>query len=123
MRSSSAKAKGRRLQDWVVTWLRDLFGFKPEDCKPAIMGETGEDVKLASSSRERFPYSVECKNVEKLNIWSALEQCEQNAPADTQPVVFFRRNRSKTYAVVEASHFMTLAYYMDQHNHCDQPHG
>ena len=39
--------------------------------KTAVMGESGEDIKMARAAREKFPFSIECKNVEKLNVWEA----------------------------------------------------
>ena len=43
------------------------------------MGESGEDIKLSPAARKLIPYSFECKNQEKLNIWEALSQAEENA--------------------------------------------
>ena len=40
------------------------------------MGDSGEDILLSPAARKLFPFSVECKNQEKLNIWSSLEQAE-----------------------------------------------
>ena len=41
----------------------------------------------------------------KLNIWSSLEQAEENS-GDYPPVLIFKRNRSKTYVVVELEEFI-----------------
>ena len=61
---------------------------------------TGEDIVLSPAAKKIIPYSFECKNVEKLNIWNALEQAETNCDGRT-PVVVFKRNRSKTYVAIE----------------------
>lgn len=109
MKSRSAKAKGRKLQTEVKQLILDAFpSLEEDDVKTAIMGESGEDIKLSPAARKLFPYSVECKNTEKLNIWSALEQAETNTKAGLHPIVFFRRNRSKTYVVIEAEHFLNV---------------
>jgi hypothetical protein len=111
MKTSSAKAKGRRLQDAIRDKLRSRFlkyGLEDDDIQSAIMGESGTDVKLSPAARLSFPYSTECKNQEKINIWSAIKQAEENAPDGLEPVVFFKRNRSKTYAVIEVDHFFDL---------------
>jgi hypothetical protein len=50
---------------------------------------------------------VECKNQEKLNIWSSLEQAEENS-GNHSPLVIFKRNRSKTYAVLEFDELLKL---------------
>ena len=72
------------------------------------MGAGGEDVQLSPAARLCMPYSVECKNTERLAIWSALEQCRSNAPPGTTPLVVFKRNRSETYAVIPWSHLVQL---------------
>lgn len=109
MKPRSAKAKGRKLQTEVKQLILDAFPLLEEDdVKSAIMGESGEDIKLSPAARKLFPYSVECKNTEKLNIWSALEQAEVNTKNGLHPAVFFRRNRSKTYVVIDAEHFLNL---------------
>lgn len=102
MRPASAKAKGRRLQQWVLHTLQTFFGWNDDDARVAIMGESGVDVPLISErAREQFPFSIECKNTERISIWDAIAQAEANAREGTIPMVVFKRNRSKTYAVVE----------------------
>ncbi len=43
------------------------------------MGAGGEDIMLSAKARNMFPYSVECKNQETLNVWKAFEQAEHNS--------------------------------------------
>ena len=108
MRTSSAKAKGRRLQNAVADAIRARFpDLEPDDVRPAIMGASGEDVLLSPAARKRFPYSVECKNTERLNVWEALRQAEANCGEHT-PLLVFTRNRSKTYVAIEWSQFLEL---------------
>lgn len=108
MKTSSAKAKGRRLQTEVQTKLVEKFAtLEPDDVRVAIMGESGEDLKLSPAARRVFPYSIECKNVEKLNIWGALEQAESNS-GKHEPLLIFKRNRSKIYVALEFDHFLKL---------------
>lgn len=38
---------------------------------------------------------IECKRVEKLNIYDAMEQSERDSEGKTLPAVFHRRNRKK----------------------------
>ena len=108
MKASSSKAKGRRLQDFVRDRLRSMFSsLEEDDIKAAIMGESGEDIKLSPAARKIIPYSFECKNQERLNIWSSLEQAEENSN-DRTPILVFRRNRSKTYVAIEVDSFLNL---------------
>ena len=104
----SVKAKGRALQNCLRDKLREAFpGLHEDDIKSQTMGMTGEDIILTPAARKLIPYSFECKNQEKLNIWSSLEQAEENAQKG-KPVLIFKRNRSKTYAVLQLEDFIEL---------------
>ena len=110
----SSKAKGRRLQNYVRDLLRKMFcqttkipKLHEEDIKSQTMGMCGEDIILSPKAQEVIPYSFECKNQEKISIWKALEQSESNANGRC-PVVIIKRNRSKTYAIVEVKQFVKL---------------
>ena len=109
MNTASRKAKGRRLQNKIRDLLIEHFSdeLEDDDIRCAIMGESGEDLKLSPAARKLIPYSIECKNQEKLNIWDSLEQAEGNSNGYT-PILIFKRNRSKTYAVVELNNFLKL---------------
>ena len=108
MKSRSAKNKGKRLQNNVRDLLLETFNqLEPDDVRSAIMGETGEDIKLSPAARRQIPYSFECKNQEKINIWESLKQSEENS-GDYPPVLVFKRNRSKTYVVLEIEDFIDL---------------
>ena len=108
MKTRSAKNKGKRLQNTVREVLLEAFkSLEPDDIRSAIMGDSGEDIQLSPAARKIIPYSIECKNQEILNILSALEQAEDNSKEFT-PVLIFKRNRSKTYAVIEFKEFIEL---------------
>ena len=79
MKTQSAKAKGRRLQQWVRNQLIEQLDVHPEDIESRSMGAGGEDLIMARAARQKFPYSIECKNVEKLNIWEAYAQATANS--------------------------------------------
>ena len=108
MKSRSAKNKGKRLQNSFRDLLLETFTqLEPDDIRSAIMGESGEDIKLSPAARKLIPYPFECKNQEKLNIWDSLSQAEENA-GDYDPVLIFKRNRSNTYAVINIEKFIEL---------------
>ena len=108
MKTRSAKAKGRRLQNKIRDLLLEEFKeLEPDDIRTAIMGETGEDIKLSPAARKKIPYSFECKNQEKINIWESLKQAEENS-GDYSPILIFKRNRSKTYVTIELEEFIKL---------------
>jgi len=108
MKTRSAKNKGKRLQNDVRDLILETFQeLEPDDVRSTTMGDSGEDVLLSPAARKLFPFSVECKNQEKLNIWSSLRQAEDNAGEHT-PLVVFKRNRSKTYISMEINDLMRL---------------
>ena len=108
MKSRSAKNKGKRLQNSVRDILLETFNqLEPDDIRSAIMGESGEDIKLSPAARKLIPYSFECKNQEKLNIWSAYDQAESNS-GDYEPLVVIKRNRQKPLVVLDAEYFFQL---------------
>ena len=108
MKPRSAKNKGKRLQNKIRDLILEKFDIlEPDDVRSITMGDSGEDILLSPAARKLFPFSVECKNQEKLNIWSSLEQAEKNSGNHT-PLVIFKRNRSKTYAVLEFDRLLEL---------------
>lgn len=108
MKPSSAKAKGRRLQDEVLKTLHIKYPeLREGDIKTAIMGESGEDIILSPAAQDCIPLSIECKYQERINIWQALSQAEQNA-SERKPCVVFRRNRSETYVAMKFEDLLEL---------------
>ena len=107
MKPQSAKAKGRRLQQQFRELLIEELGIHPEDIESRSMGAGGEDLIMAIAAREKFPYSIECKNVEKLNVWEAYKQAEENSK-DYEPVVVMKKNNHKTLVVIDAEHFVKI---------------
>lgn len=102
MKTSSCKAKSRRLQDAVAKSLKETYTeLREGDIRVAIMGEAGIDIKLSPSAEDVIPFDIEAKNQEKISIWAALKQAESNAKDGRIPLVIFKRNHSKTYAVLE----------------------
>ena len=71
------------------------------------MGAGGEDVVMARAAREKFPFSIECKNVERLNVWDAYDQAIANS-GDYEPLLIMKKNRKKPLVVMDAEAFITL---------------
>ena len=107
MKTSSAKAKGRLLQKWFTQLLIEELDLDPDDLESRPMGSGGEDIIMGKQSRNEFPYSIECKNQEAVNVWKAYEQAESNCKG-YEPLVVIKRNRSKPLVLVDAEHFVTL---------------
>ena len=108
MKPRSAKNKGKRLQNKVRDLILEKFNsLESDDVRSITMGESGEDILLSPAARKLFPFSVECKNQAKLNIWKSLEQSETNSGKHT-PIVIFKRNRTKTYVALEFKKLLEL---------------
>lgn len=113
MLTSSAKSKGRNGQNAVAAMVKEHIEAQtgltldPRDVKVAIMGTSGVDILLSPTAEKHFPYSVEVKVQEKLNIWAALKQAEENCLPNTKPMLCFRRNRTPMYVVVRAEDYFT----------------
>lgn len=72
------------------------------------MGAGGEDVQLSPRARQLFPFSVECKNTERLSLWAALAQANANAKGHT-PLLVAKRNGVDPICVVGWEEFLRLA--------------
>lgn len=114
MKTSSAKAKGRRaaqeLKEALLEWAPDLCS---DDIVVTSAGDTGEDLKLSPRAREIYPYVVECKNVEKLNVHEAYEQAvehwqKRGCKSGEFPILAFKRNKTDMKIVVSLEHFLKL---------------
>ena len=108
MKTRSAKNKGKRLQNDVRDLILETFKeLEPDDVRSTTMGDSGEDILLSPAARKLFPFAVECKNQERLNIWDSLSQAEWNAGPHI-PLLVFKRNRSKTYVAMNIDYLMDL---------------
>ena len=115
MKIKSAKAKGRALQYLVRDKLRDVFvntnkipRLHEDDIKSQTMGMTGEDIILSPKAREMIPYSFECKNVERLQFWNAVNQAESNATEKRIPAIVVKKNKQKPYVAIPLNHFIEI---------------
>jgi hypothetical protein len=111
MKPASAKAKGRALQNWIVEQLQKTFyTLDPDDIKPAIMGESGADIKLSPAARKEIPYKFEAKNQERVNVWAAYEQAQGHKGSGTA-VVIIKKNHHSPLAIIDAKYFFNLMGY------------
>ena len=113
MKTQSAKAKGRKLQKWFRELLNDVLKIHEEDIESRSMGAGGEDLIMARAARTKFPYSIECKNQEKVNIWESYKQAETNSK-DYEPILVIKRNNHKPLVLVDADYFVNL--HKEKHN-------
>lgn len=103
----SRKAKGRRFQQEVMKLLVEELNIHPEDMESRSMGSGGEDIIMARAAREKFPFSIECKAQESLNVWKAYEQACDNS-GNYEPILFMKKSRKKPLVVLDARAFVEL---------------
>lgn len=115
MKTQSAKAKGRRLQQWFRDILIEELDIHPEDIESRSMGAGGEDLIMAKAARNLFPYSIECKNQQAVNVWKAYEQASENCKG-YEPLAVIKRNHHKPLAVVDLDAFILLNRKNDDNN-------
>ena len=105
MKTQSRKAKGRRLQQQFMQLLIEKLDIDPEDIESRSMGAGGEDLIMSKAARTKFPYSVECKNQERLNIWQAWEQTNNNKGI-YEPMLVIKKNGTSPLVVLNAENFL-----------------
>ena len=109
IKPSSAKAKGRRHQQWVRDKILELFPkLEPDDVRSTSMGAGGEDVQLSPAARKLFPYSIECKAYKNFAVYKLMDQATENCPQNAEPLVVLKADRKKPLVVVDAEHFFSL---------------
>jgi hypothetical protein len=112
LKPQSCKAKGRRFQQEVRDIVLKTFPqLQPDDVRSNPMGAPGPDLMLSPAAQALFPFDVECKNQEGLNIWAALSQALRDSK--NTPLVVFRRNNTKPHVALPLEDF--LAYVVVAH--------
>lgn len=107
LKPSSAKAKGRVLQQAVRDLLRAKFNLEDDDVRSISMGAQGEDILLSPAARRRIPLSIECKSREKIAVYGFYEQAKENA-GGYEPCVIVKQNRDKPLVIVDCVYFFDL---------------
>ncbi len=104
---SSAKAKGRALVVAVKAWLLVSFpDLEDDDVLIQTTSVGGQDIHLSPKAAQRFPFALEMKNTETLQMWAALSQAKVNAlKKNRHPAVIFKRNNSDTFICFPLSVF------------------
>jgi len=112
MKTSSAKAKGRRLQQEVCRLLRELgkpYGLVDDDITSRGMGQSGTDAVLSPAARRVFNLAIECKNVQKLNVVTVfLEHFEKYKQDTSLKLLVHSRNHTEPMVTLRLSDFMEI---------------
>ncbi len=72
------------------------------------MGQAGTDVKLIGEAQKKFPFAVECKRTEKLDLFGAIRQAKENTKEGIDWLVIHRRSNEDALVTLEADKFFEL---------------
>jgi len=109
VKTQSAKAKGRKLQQWV----RDLIlhnhpSLDESDVRSTSMGAGGEDVQLSKAARNLVPLSIECKSRASYAFYKDYDQAVVNAPKGAEPILIAKANHRMPVVIVDAEYFFKI---------------
>ena len=116
LKPQSAKAKGRKLQQWCRDQILQRFPtLTTDDVRSTSMGAGGEDVQLSTAARELVSYTIECKNRKAIAVYKDYEQAKTHGLIE--PLVILKQNLSKPLALVDAEHFFDLVQKIKDQQH------
>ena len=111
MKAASAKAKGRRLQQWVCRQLSRLTGYEygPDELIASReMGQKGVDIRLIADAAEDIPWSIECKAQERISLSKWIEQAEKNRLPGTDWLLVIKQRRKEPIVCMDAEVFFAI---------------
>jgi hypothetical protein len=105
----SRKSKGAKFQKEIKELLMETFTELEEgDIVPAVMGESGMDIKLSPAARRVFPFAVEAKAQEKISLRQWWEQAKANATEELSPLLITKQSRKEPLVVMDLKTFIDL---------------
>jgi len=106
MKIASAKQKGRKMVRKVRDMILKHFDhLDSEEIYTPAGSQGGEDLAFSPVLRKLFPFSVEIKCQEKLNVHAAYRQAKENSKGVT-PIVIFSRNRADVFCMLRFDDFL-----------------
>lgn len=116
MKPSSAKKKGQLFVAEIARMICNALKINPDDMRVTPSGVNGPDLWISPAGLKRFPFVVEAKNQQAMNIWSALTQANSHAVGTSLvPLLVFRRNRSEAYVCLHIDDFLGLMAELNTH--------
>jgi hypothetical protein len=103
--------KGQRLQKWICEKVSDLLDIAwgvDEQIASRESGQPGVDIRLVADAKKRFPYSVECKNQERWDVHSWIEQAKANQIEGTNWIIVAKRNHKDPVIMLDANAFFGI---------------
>jgi hypothetical protein len=112
----SAKAKGMSFQREVCQRISDLIGipYLRGDDDSLIEsrggGQHGVDIILRGEAKKRFPFSIEAKNQENMNLVDTVKQAQENQVEGTTWMIVHRRKALPVDLVIMSWELFEVLY-------------
>ncbi len=109
--TSSAKGKGRSLQQWTCKKISELLNLpwgKDELIASREASQTGTDIRLVGEAKKLFPFSVECKNQQTWSLPAWIKQAKDNQIEGTDWLLVIKKNYHEPVVVMDAERFFEL---------------
>jgi hypothetical protein len=91
---ASRKAKGKDLQNLVAKKISELLGIPIEPDGEIVSRQSsqhGVDIVLSPRVRKLFPFSIEAKNQQQLNLPKTWKQASDNCYEGTHPLIVYKK--------------------------------
>jgi hypothetical protein len=115
MKPRSAKSKGMTFQKEICRRIAKLLGIefnnKDDTCPihSRESGQSGTDVVIRDKKLlKKFPFSIECKRTEKLQLYKSINQARENKLQETDWLLIARRNRENPIVIMDFDTFEKL---------------
>lgn len=106
MKPRSAKAKGKRLQNWTRDLLLNTFKLQPDDVRSTTMGDQGEDVQLSPVARVAIPFQIECKNKRHVSVYTWYQQAKEHG--EHEPLLVIKEDNAAPLVILDAEVFFRI---------------
>lgn len=119
MKTNSAKAKGRRLQQLVRDKVLKAFpSLTLKDVQSRAMGSQGTDVVLSEAAFKLFGYAIEVKNQEaNKKLLDEFRQATEHSNIEGgKPLLVVSANHSPVLAIMELDVFIDLVKKANEQN-------
>jgi len=113
IKTRSRKGKGSALQKLVCEKISAMTGIPWGSSDEHLirsreMGQHGVDVILVGEARNKFPFSIECKNTETFQLYKTIEQAVANVKDGDYWLVVHKKNGSKPIVVLDLDTFLEV---------------
>jgi len=104
MKAGGKKKKGKRLERKVAQLLRSS-GLDPK-ARPSF--QSGAQWAWKSDIYTSIPFSIECKNAERIRLWDFWEQAESQRKSYKPPVLMISSNFRPILATMKFEDWLSL---------------